>query len=283
LQPLSDPLPGARLYRVTDSLPRVFLAGHAEVVPDEVALSRLYEPAVVAGESAWLASDANARSLLAPPGRAGTCQMDFFGNRRLQAHCDAEQPGLAVFNEQYDQGWSAMVDGQPAPVLRANLNMRALALAPGAHRIVMEYSPPGLWARCGPHTLVSGWPCWVWPLRAGAEGAHDGGAIAGGGQFDKSSSGHYTARRGLLLVTVAILCVVYFPIWLGRIVFTSDVAHWMFPARWFVRESLLRGELPGWNPFQGIGFPIFANPLYGVFYPPNWLALVVPPTGWPVF
>jgi hypothetical protein len=144
LQPLSDPLPGARLYRVTGSLPRVFLAGHAEVVPDEVALSRLFEPAVVAGESAWLASDANARSLLAPPGRAGTCQMDLFGNRRLQAHCDAEQPGLAMFNEQYDQGWSAMVDGQPAPVLRANLNMRALALAPGAHRIVMEYSPPGL-------------------------------------------------------------------------------------------------------------------------------------------
>jgi hypothetical protein len=96
---------------------------------------------------------------------------------------------------------------------------------------------------------------------------------------DKSSNGgNYTVPAWrLLLVTVAILCVVYFPIWLGRIVFTSDVAHWMFPARWFVRESLLRGELPGWNPFQGIGFPIFANPLYGVFYPPNWLALVVPP------
>jgi uncharacterized membrane protein YfhO len=51
-----------------------------------------------------------------------------------------------VFNEQYDQGWSATVDGRPAPVLRANLDMRALALAPGAHHIVMEYNPPGLLA-----------------------------------------------------------------------------------------------------------------------------------------
>jgi hypothetical protein len=144
LQPLSDPLPGARLYRVTGSLPRVFLASHAEVVPDEVALSRLFEPAVVAGESAWLAPDAKASPLLAPPQRAGTCRLDSFGNRRLQAHCDAEQLGLAVLNEQYDQGWSAMVDGEPAPVLRVNLNMRGIALAPGAHRIVMEYSPPGL-------------------------------------------------------------------------------------------------------------------------------------------
>jgi uncharacterized membrane protein YfhO len=49
-----------------------------------------------------------------------------------------------VFNEQYDQGWSAMVDGQLVPILRANLNMRALMLAPGPHHIVMQYSPPGL-------------------------------------------------------------------------------------------------------------------------------------------
>ena len=144
LQPLADPLPGARLYRVTDSLPRVFLAAHAEVLPDPTALARLYEPAVVAGESVWLAPDPNARALPAPPGRAGTCRLESFGNRRLEASCAGGQPALAVFDEQYDQGWSAMVDGKPAPVLRANLNMRALVLAPGAHHIAMKYSPPGL-------------------------------------------------------------------------------------------------------------------------------------------
>jgi hypothetical protein len=144
LQPLTDPLPGARLYRVPGSLPRVFLASHAEIVPDSIALARLFEPAVVAGESVWLAPDANARQLLAPSQQAGTCRMDFFSNLRLEAHCDAGQPALAVFNEQYDQGWSATVDGEPAPILRADLNMRALMLAPGTHHIVMQYKPPGL-------------------------------------------------------------------------------------------------------------------------------------------
>jgi hypothetical protein len=144
LQPLLDPLPGARLYRVTDTLPRVFLAAHAEVVPDEVALARLFEPTVVAGESAWLAPDANVHGVFAPAGRAGTCRLESFDNQRVEAHCDAEQPGLAVFSEQYDKGWSATVDGQPVRVLRANLSMRALWLEPGAHRIVMRYSPPGL-------------------------------------------------------------------------------------------------------------------------------------------
>jgi hypothetical protein len=144
LQPLADPLPGARLYRVPGSLPRVFLAGHAEIVPDSIALNRLYEPAIIAGESVWLASEANAREVPAGPGRAGQCRLDSFSNLRLEAQCAGGQPGLAVFNEQYDQGWSATVDGQPAPILRANLNMRAVALAPGAHHIAMAYSPPGL-------------------------------------------------------------------------------------------------------------------------------------------
>ena len=144
LEALTDPLPGARLYRVPRSLPRVFLTAHAEIVPDSIALTRLYEPAVVAGESVWLAPDTNARDLPVPSGKAGTCRMDLFHNLRLEAHCDASQSGLAVFNEQYDQGWSATVDGKSAPVLRANLNMRAIALAPGAHHIVMQYSPPGL-------------------------------------------------------------------------------------------------------------------------------------------
>jgi hypothetical protein len=154
LQPLVDPLPGARLYRVSGSLPRVFLAAHAEIVPDSIALARLFEPAVVAGESVWLASDANARELPAPAGRGGNCRLDSFSNLRLEAQCAGGQPGLAVFNEQYDQGWSATVDGRPALVLRANLNMRAIALAPGAHHIIMQYSPPGLRAGAAV-TLVS--------------------------------------------------------------------------------------------------------------------------------
>ena len=154
LQPLVDPLPGARLYRVSGSLPRVFLAAHAEIVPDSIALARLFEPALVAGESVWLASDANARELPAPAGRGGNCRLDSFSNLRLEAQCAGGQPGLAVFNEQYDQGWSATVDGRPALVLRANLNMRAIALAPGAHHIIMQYSPPGLRAGAAV-TLVS--------------------------------------------------------------------------------------------------------------------------------
>ena len=83
-----------------------------------------------------------------------------------------------------------------------------------------------------------------------------------------------SARRAALTFLV-ILAALYLPLFFGRIIFTRDIAHWIFPARWFVRESLLAGELPLWNPYQGLGFPVLGDPLYGVFYPPNWLLLLV--------
>ena len=76
-----------------------------------------------------------------------------------------------------------------------------------------------------------------------------------------------------------VLVAVYLPLFFGRIIFTRDIAHWIFPARWFLRASLLAGQLPLWNPYQGLGFPVLGNPLYGVFYPPNWLLLLASP-GW---
>jgi hypothetical protein len=84
-----------------------------------------------------------------------------------------------------------------------------------------------------------------------------------------------------LLWTLGILCAAYLPLFLGKILFFRDIAHWAYPARAFLRETLARGEFPGWNPYQGLGFPVFGEPLYGVFYPPNWLFLLVGP-GWVV-
>jgi hypothetical protein len=148
LQPLLDPLPGARLYRVPEALPRVFLAGHAEILPDDRALQRLYEPDVVAGKSVLLAPDSAvpASTISAPPGRVGTCTLESYRNNRLVAVCTARASGLAVFVEQFNRGWHATVDDRPAQILRANLIMRALPLEAGTHRIVLEFRTPGLGA-----------------------------------------------------------------------------------------------------------------------------------------
>jgi hypothetical protein len=145
IDPLLDPLPGTRLYRIPGTLPRVFPVGQAQVLDDATALRRIFDPAIIAGGTAWLAPESEARPLLdASNSSPGTCALHSYSNNRLQAHCQLEKPALAVFVEQFAEGWHATVDGQPAPILRANLVMRALALGPGSHTIEMEYTTPGL-------------------------------------------------------------------------------------------------------------------------------------------
>ena len=144
LVPFFDPLPGARVYKVPKTLPRVYWARHAEVLPDREALARLFEPDVVAGFTVWLSPENNPKPLPQPPGRAGSCSLESYANQRIVALCSGDEPGVAVFVEQWDRGWQATVDGHAVPIARANLIMRALPLAPGNHRIVLDYRTPGL-------------------------------------------------------------------------------------------------------------------------------------------
>jgi hypothetical protein len=41
-----------------------------------------------------------------------------------------------------------------------------------------------------------------------------------------------------------------------------------------------KGIIPFWNPYQGLGQPFLADGLPAVFYPANWLHLVLPPAWW---
>ncbi len=43
-----------------------------------------------------------------------------------------------------------------------------------------------------------------------------------------------------------------------------------------VRETVHAGELPLWSPYLFNGFPLMAEPQANIFYPPAWLALVLP-------
>ena len=52
-----------------------------------------------------------------------------------------ERPGILVLNEPFFPGWRARDGDIELRVLRANVLFRALALAPGTHRVVLEFSP----------------------------------------------------------------------------------------------------------------------------------------------
>ena len=52
--------------------------------------------------------------------------------------------GVVVFNEAFDPGWRATVDGEPAPIERVNLLHRGVVVPAGAHDVELRYAPPGV-------------------------------------------------------------------------------------------------------------------------------------------
>ena len=59
----------------------------------------------------------------------------------------------------------------------------------------------------------------------------------------------------------------------------SDAATSHWPAALFLRRAVLEdGTFPLWRPLLMSGQPFAANPLNKVWYPPQWLVLLLPPT-----
>jgi Bacterial membrane protein YfhO len=59
-------------------------------------------------------------------------------------HCRALRAGYAVLLDEWTQGWTAAVDGAPAPLERADVIFRAVAIPAGDHLVEMSYRTPGL-------------------------------------------------------------------------------------------------------------------------------------------
>lgn len=62
---------------------------------------------------------------------------------KMQVHAPAS--GWLVFSDQWYPGWMAEIDGQPAPIWRANYLFRAVSLPAGEHQVIWKYSPKSFW------------------------------------------------------------------------------------------------------------------------------------------
>jgi hypothetical protein len=52
---------------------------------------------------------------------------------------------LAILHSPRAPGWSARLDGRPAPIIQANLGAMGVVVPTGAHEVRWEYWPPLLW------------------------------------------------------------------------------------------------------------------------------------------
>lgn len=75
-------------------------------------------------------------------GPAGEVRFESYAPKHIVLRARAERPAVLLLNDKYDPNWRVVVDGQPAPLLRANFIMRAVALAAGEHTVEFRFEPP---------------------------------------------------------------------------------------------------------------------------------------------
>jgi hypothetical protein len=75
---------------------------------------------------------------------AESATVRYDGPARAVIDVHMTKPGLVVLADAFDSGWRLTIDGRAAPILRANLLMRAAAVSAGSHTLVFTYSPSSL-------------------------------------------------------------------------------------------------------------------------------------------
>jgi len=96
---------------------------------------------------------------------------------------------------------------------------------------------------------------------------------------DRGSSAERPGARRADLIALAILTalitLLFADVLLGiNSLYVRDIAHYYYPAKHILRDIVLGGDFPSWNPWFSAGQPLAANPEHEVFYPLTWLILL---------
>lgn len=137
---------GSEIYAQAGALPPAFLVHCWTWVPEGTAIDRLEDAETSAFESQVLVESTTRprpgpSSGCAPGGRA---TLQIYEPERIALTANAERDAMLVITDTWDPGWRATVDGEAAPVLRANHALRAIPVPPGEHRVVLTYEPAWL-------------------------------------------------------------------------------------------------------------------------------------------
>src|SRR5262249_44660662 len=76
-----------------------------------------------------------------PPGANETVAITWYEPQRVELEARLDRPGIVILADVYYPGWTLTIDGEPAPILRANRLMRGAAVKAGTHRLVYTYKP----------------------------------------------------------------------------------------------------------------------------------------------
>jgi len=124
------------IYENPRAMPRVLFAN--------TALKADFEKILASGT--WPAADLTSTVLLegdvsAPLKSSGSARIVAYHNTSVTIETESPDGGWVVLNDVWQPWWFATVDGAEAPVLKANVLFRAVAVAPGRHTVTFTFQP----------------------------------------------------------------------------------------------------------------------------------------------
>jgi len=135
----------ATVYENTLALPRAFVVPTAvRVEGRDAALDRLRSPAFDPTREVLLYEDPPLRATEGTA--AGTARVVRHDPAEVEVEVDVSggDGAYLVLTDNYHEDWTAEVDGEPAPVLRAYHTFRAVPVPSGSHRVVFRFEPRSL-------------------------------------------------------------------------------------------------------------------------------------------
>ncbi|HSJ23843.1 MAG TPA: YfhO family protein [Longimicrobiales bacterium] len=132
------------IYRNRDALPRAYVVGNVEqYATEDDVMTRMLDARFEARTTALVAEPLPAGVQVAA-GAAGTV---LWQNREVDRHVlqvEADRPALLMILDNWYPAWAAEVNGQPAPIIRANYTFRAVPVPAGQSTVTLRYTPAAL-------------------------------------------------------------------------------------------------------------------------------------------
>jgi hypothetical protein len=133
--------PDLKVYVHESVLPRAYLVGRARVLDDAAAVVAIGRHDFDPRHEVLLAPGPDAAPLEQPDGQPAEVVREDVSPERVRVAVRSDRGGWLVLSDAYTSDWRATIDGDVAPLVRANVALRAVRVPQGEHTVEFVYAP----------------------------------------------------------------------------------------------------------------------------------------------